>query len=74
MSDILMILYLNLNFTTQSGSSSGSSPTMDKKTGVMWVRIFNLFIYDNVVYHKINFVVTRFFCLVFYSSAIHPSI
>lgn len=45
-----MILYLNLNLAdlTQAIDHQAALPQQTESTGVMWVRIFNLFIYDNV--------------------------
>lgn len=45
-----LILYLNLNLAdlTQVIQLQAALPRWTETTGVMWVRIFNLFIYDNV--------------------------
>lgn len=45
-----VILYLNLNlaYLTQVIHHQAALPQWTEMTGVMWVRIFNLFIYDHV--------------------------
>lgn len=49
MCDMQMILYLNLNITDLiQVIYQAAPPQWTKMTGVMWVMIFNLFIYDNV--------------------------